>query len=148
MQALVQRDPAQAIQVLERANQLSPMKPEIVLPLAQSLIAGGQEVEENAGLAVGLYALPGAELKGFHFTQEQVEEANGPGYWRLETGLEPDQTNGWLVFIDPFHLDSEGWLKSWNEAYAPLPVLGADGKLKGMLSRRTLLAHLLAEAGS
>jgi len=31
---------------------------------------------------------------------------------------------------------------------APLPVLGADGKLKGMLSRRTLLAHLMAQAGS
>lgn len=30
---------------------------------------------------------------------------------------------------------------------APLPVLGADGKLKGMLSRRTLLAHLMTQAG-
>jgi CBS domain-containing protein len=30
----------------------------------------------------------------------------------------------------------------------PLPVLGADGKLKGMLSRRMLLAHLIAQAGS
>lgn len=31
---------------------------------------------------------------------------------------------------------------------APLPVLDADGKFKGMLSRRTLLAHLLGKAGS
>lgn len=30
----------------------------------------------------------------------------------------------------------------------PLPVLGADGKFKGMLSRRVLLAHLIAQAGS
>jgi small ligand-binding sensory domain FIST len=63
-------------------------------------------------------------LKALHFTQEQVEEANGPGYWRLETGVEPEQTNGWLAFIDPFHLDSETWLRGWNEAYAPLPVTG------------------------
>lgn len=28
---------------------------------------------------------------------------------------------------------------------APLPVLGADGRLKGMLSRRALLAHLIAQ---
>jgi small ligand-binding sensory domain FIST len=91
---------------------------------SQSLIVGSQEVEENAGLTLALYALPGADLKAFHFTQEQVEEANGPGYWRLETGIEPEQTNGWLVFIDPFHLDSETWLKGWNEAYAPLPILG------------------------
>jgi len=91
---------------------------------SQALIVGAEEVEQNAGLTLGLYALPGAELKAIHFTQEQVEEANGPGYWRLETGIEPEQTNGWLAFIDPFHLDSETWIRSWNEAYAPLPVLG------------------------
>lgn len=91
---------------------------------SQSLIAGGEELEENPGLTLGLYALPGADLKAFHFKQEQVEEANGPGYWRLETGIEPEQTNGWLAFIDPFHLDSEAWLHTWNEAYAPLPVMG------------------------
>jgi small ligand-binding sensory domain FIST len=88
------------------------------------LIAGAEEIEEDAGIALGLYALPGAELKAIHFTQEQVEEANGPGYWRLETGVEPEQTNGWLAFIDPFHLDSERWLRGWDAAYAPLPVLG------------------------
>jgi small ligand-binding sensory domain FIST len=91
---------------------------------SQSLIAGGEEVEENPGLTLGLYALPGADLKAFYFRQEQVEEANGPGYWRLETGIEPEETNGWLAFIDPFHLDSEAWLHTWNEAYAPLPVTG------------------------
>ena len=30
----------------------------------------------------------------------------------------------------------------------PLPVLDANGRLKGMLSRRTLLAHLISKAGS
>src|SRR5438093_12593088 len=89
-----------------------------------SCIVGGQEMEETAGLVFGLFALPGADLKALHFTQEQVEEANGPGYWHLETGIGPDQTNGWLVFADPFHLDAESWLRGWNEAYAPLPVLG------------------------
>jgi len=91
---------------------------------SQGLIVEQREVEEGAGITLGLYALPGSTLKAVHFTQEQVEEANGAGYWRLETGVETDQTNGWLVFIDPFHLDSESWLRTWNEAYAPLPVLG------------------------
>jgi CBS domain-containing protein len=30
----------------------------------------------------------------------------------------------------------------------PLPVLDAEGKLKGMLSRRALLAHLISQAGT
>src|SRR6266571_3246571 len=91
---------------------------------SNSLISGDQEIEDTPGLALGLYGLPGAELGAFHFTQEQAEECNGPGYWHLETGIGPDQTNGWLVFADPFHLDAESWLRGWNEAYAPLPVLG------------------------
>jgi small ligand-binding sensory domain FIST len=91
---------------------------------SQGLIFDRRELEEDTGLTLGLYVLPGAELKAFHVKQEQVEEANGPAYWHLETGIEPGQTNGWLTFIDPFHLDTETWLRSWNEAYAPLPVLG------------------------
>jgi small ligand-binding sensory domain FIST len=116
---------------------------------SQGLIAGGQEFEQDAGLSLGLYGFSGAELKAFHFTQQQVEEANGPGYWRLETGLEPDATNGWLVFIDPFHLNSEGWLKSWNEAYAPLPTLGglASGDFAEQLTQVYLNGEVFDEGG-
>lgn len=106
----------------------------------QSLIVGGEEIEDNAGLSLALYSLPGADLKAFHFSQEQIEEANGPGYWRLETGIEPEQTNGWLAFLDPFHVDSEAWIQSWNEAYAPLPVLG--GLASGVFQDQTTQVYL------
>src|SRR5262245_58781019 len=116
---------------------------------SQSLIVGEQEVEQNAGVSLGLYALPGADIKAVHFTQEQVEEANGPGYWRLETGIEPAQTNGWLVFIDPFHLDSETWLRTWNEGYAPLPVSGglASGEFTEQQTQVYLNGEVFEEGG-
>jgi len=116
---------------------------------SQGLIVGSEEVEQNAGLTLGLYSLPGAQLKAVHFTQEQVEEANGPGYWHLETGIEPQQTNGWLVFIDPFHLDSETWLRSWNEAYAPLPILGglASGDFNEQLTEVYLDGDVFEQGG-
>ncbi len=107
---------------------------------SRGLIVGEQEVEEHAGLTLGLYALPGGSVQAMHFTQEQVEEANGPGYWHLETGIEPGQSNGWLVFIDPFHLDSEAWLRTWNDAYAPLPVIG--GLAGGDLIEQTTQVYL------
>ena len=103
------------------------------------LIAGAHEVENAGGLALALYSLPGAELKGVHFTQAQVEEANG-AYWHLETGVEPEHTNGWLVFIDPFHLDAEGWMRGWNEAYAPVPAFG--GLASGVFSDQTTQVYL------
>jgi small ligand-binding sensory domain FIST len=114
-----------------------------------SLIVGAEEIEENAGLTLGLYTLPGADLKAFHFTQEQVEEASGPAYWHMETGIDPQATNGWLIFIDPFHLDSETWLKSWNEAYAPLPVLGglASGDYSEQITQVYLNGNVFEEGG-
>jgi len=116
---------------------------------SQGLIVGEQEVEDNPGISLALYWLPDADLKAFHFTQEQVEEANGPGYWRLETAIEPAQTNGWLVFIDPFNLDSETWLKTWNEAYAPLPVLGglASGDFSEQLTQVYLNGDVFESGG-
>ncbi|MDB6108887.1 MAG: hypothetical protein JWR69_637 [Pedosphaera sp.] len=114
-----------------------------------SLIAGDKELEGDSGLVLALYSLPGAELKAFHFTQEQLEEANGPNYWHMETGIGPKQTNGWLVFADPFNLDSEGWLKSWNEAYAPLPVLGglASGDYTTQETQVYLNGEIFEEGG-
>jgi small ligand-binding sensory domain FIST len=114
-----------------------------------SCIVGGEEIEDTTGLACGLFALPGAELKALHFTQEQAEEANGPGYWPLETGVSPESTNGWLVFADPFHLDAETWLRGWNEAYAPLPVLGglAGGDHAQQLTQVYLNGDVFEEGG-
>ena len=113
------------------------------------LIAGTKEIEEDAGIALGLYSLPGANLKGFHFTQEQVEEASGPGYWHMETGVNNEETSGWLTFVDPYHIDSEGWLRSWSEAYTPAPVLGglASGDFNDRVTQVYLNGEVFEEGG-
>ena len=115
----------------------------------KSLIAGEQELEDDAGLVVGLYHLPGAKLKACHFTQEQVEEANGPGYWHVETGVGPDDTHGWLAFADPFHMDCEAWLREWNEAYPAHPILGglASGEQTEQSAQIYLNGEVFDEGG-
>jgi small ligand-binding sensory domain FIST len=116
---------AQAAQVLEILR-IHGQIPLLAGCSSGSLIAGAEELEDaEAGIAVGLYALPGAELQACHFTQENVEKAaSNSGYWPQHTGVAASKANGWLVFADPFKLDGEAWLDSWNAAYAPLPVLG------------------------
>jgi len=89
-----------------------------------ALIAGGTEIEENAGFVLALYYLPGAKLDAFYFNQERIEQADETSNWPEQTGVARERTNGWLVFADPFHIDAEGWMRSWNAAYAPVPVLG------------------------
>jgi len=89
-----------------------------------SVIAGDEEIEDRGGLSLGLYHLPGAELKALRVNQALVEEANGPAYWHAEAGVGVDQTHGWLAFADPFHMDCERWVEQWNEAYPGLPLAG------------------------
>jgi small ligand-binding sensory domain FIST len=107
------------------------------------LIAGAEEIEENAGLALALYSLPGAELKECYFTQAQVENAEDESYWPTESGVAPDRTNGWLAFIDPFHLDAESWLRGWNAAYPGAPVFG--GLASGIFNDQTTQIYLNGE---
>jgi small ligand-binding sensory domain FIST len=116
---------------------------------SQGLIVGDKEIEDHAGMAVGLYALPGADIRASHFKQAQVDSAGGVDFWRAETGVEASQTNGWLAFLDPFHLDSEAWLQSWNEAYAPLPVLGglASGEFAEQCTQLYLNGEVFEEGG-
>lgn len=89
-----------------------------------SVIAGGQEHEGAGGLVLGLYALPGARLRAVQVRQAQIEEANGPAYWHLETGVGVDQSHGWLAFADPFHMDCEAWVDHWNQAYPEVTLAG------------------------
>jgi small ligand-binding sensory domain FIST len=105
-----------------------------------ALVAGDEELEDNAGIVLALYSLPGAKLDGFYFTQSQVEESANGASWRSESGIDPARTNGWLAFIDPFHLDSESWLRSWNEAYQNLPVYG--GLASGVFADQSTQVYL------
>src|SRR5262245_61195292 len=88
--------------------QIEAQVPTLIGCSGASLIATDKEIEKQAGMALGLYSLPGAKLDVIHLTQEQVEEATGPSYWHMETGIE--QTNGWLAFVDPFTFNCDAWL--------------------------------------
>ena len=141
---------AQAAQILEILR-IHGQIPLLAGCSSGSLIAGAEELEDaEAGIAVALYALPGAELKATHFTQEDVEKAaSNAGYWPQRTGVGASGNNGWLVFADPFRLDGEAWLDSWNAAYAPLPVLGglASGDHTAQSTQVYLNGEVFEEGG-
>ena len=89
-----------------------------------SLIAGEEEREHEGGIALGLYHLPGAKLQAHTFTQQDVEAMASPEDWHQKTGISNGANNGWLVFADPFTVDCDAWLRSWDAAYSPVPTLG------------------------
>lgn len=113
------------------------------------LVANSEEIENAGGLVLALYSLPGATLKAVRFTQEQVEAADNKHFWPVETGVAPDQVNGWLAFADPFHLDGERWVRSWNENYPAVPVYGglASGNYPEPLSQVYLDGEVFEDGG-
>jgi small ligand-binding sensory domain FIST len=67
----------------------------------------------------------------------------------METGITPELVNSWLVFADPFHLDAETWLRTWNEAYAPKPILGglASGDMTAQMTQIYFDGDVFDEGG-
>ncbi len=91
---------------------------------SNGLIADGRELETRPGLTLGLYYCPETHLDVCRFTEDQVNNAEASTFWHSKSGVTPEQSNGWLVFVDPFHMDGEAWLRQWNQAYPALPVFG------------------------
>jgi len=118
---------------------------------SHGLIAGAEEIEKSSGLVLALYSLPGATVKGVHFSQAQVTEAatEEESYWPLELGVDPRRTNGWLAFVDPFHIDSESWIRTWNRAFTGIPVFGglASGTFPDPLTQIYLNGEVFEEGG-
>jgi len=114
-----------------------------------SLIAAEHEVEGADGLVLALYYLPGSQLTAFHFTQEMVEESTGKDSWQTKTGVARSDVNGWLAFVDPFHLDAEAWLQSWNTGYDSKPVFGglASGAFPEPYTQIYLNGEVFEEGG-
>jgi small ligand-binding sensory domain FIST len=113
------------------------------------LVANAEELESAGGLVLALYSLPGAKLKAVRFTQDQVVSAGGENFWPAETGVTKDEVNGWLAFIDPFHLDAEKWLQSWNQNYFQVPVYGglASGNFPEPLTQVYLDGEVFEDGG-
>ncbi len=108
-----------------------------------NLICGGDEIEDQSGIAMALYSLPGAQLEAVRFGADQMGEANGPAYWHRETGVSPSTPGGWLAFADPFNANLERWLKGWNEAYPKVPIYG--GIASGPINEQRTQVYLNGE---
>ena len=90
----------------------------------QGVIGAGEEIEGEPAVSLLLLSLPGARFTPYHFTQAQIEESSGPGFWHIETEIEPKDVNAWILLADPFHTDADALVRELGEAYPDIPVVG------------------------
>lgn len=97
------------------------------------LIGTNTEAERASGFSLLLLHLPDTTLTPFTFTEHEVEESSGPGFWLMESGVAADEVDAWIVLGDPMRLDIDRWLSEWNLAYPRVPSLGglASGGARG-----------------
>lgn len=106
-------------------------------------MANGEEFESGDGISLALYHLPGATLQSVRFDQESTQWFSDASEWHELTGVTPEATHGWLVFADPFGLDGESWLRSWNKAYPGVPTVG--GMAGGLWDKQRTQVYLNGE---
>ncbi len=88
------------------------------------LVGPGTEAEDRAGFSLLLLSLPRTRVRACEFSQQQLEESSGPGFWQMETGLGADEVDAWIVLNNPVRFNTERWLAEWNQAYPGVPALG------------------------
>ncbi len=88
------------------------------------LVGTGKEAEDRSGFSLLLLSLPETKVTPFEFTQAQVEETSGPGYWHMESGVGAEEADVWLTVVNPVRIDAERWLAAWNGAYPGVPAIG------------------------
>jgi len=89
------------------------------------IVGPARELEEGSGFSIMLVSLPNGHVTALPFDQDMVDANSGPEFWRAKTGCKPADVRAWLVFLNPFTLNIEGWLKQWNQAYPQVPIFGS-----------------------
>ena len=102
------------------------------------LIGTGKEAEDRSGFSLLLLSLPQTKVTAFEFSQGQVEEATGPGFWHAASGVGAEGADVWITLANPLRLDAERWLAAWNAAYPGVPAIGG---LAGGDSDNIVICH-------
>jgi small ligand-binding sensory domain FIST len=88
------------------------------------LVGTAREQEDGSGFSLLLVSMPGVQATPFVFDQDMVESSNGPAFWHEKTERFPGEAKAWLVFLNPFTMNSEAWLRQWSDAYPHTPIFG------------------------
>jgi small ligand-binding sensory domain FIST len=104
----------------------------------QGVIGPGREVEGIPALSLAVFSLPGATLEPVRVTQADIDASIGD-FTNRET-----PPNAWIVFADPFTLDTQHLLDVISREFPALPLIG--GLSSGDYRRRGTYVFLDGEA--
>jgi len=98
-------------------------------PLLLGCTGGGvlgvdEELEFTPALSLAAAYLPRVELHPFKVLPENLEEANGPGFWIENLGASPSQDPVGILLPEPFSCDGMTLVAALQGAYPKMPLIG------------------------
>ncbi|MBA2469312.1 MAG: FIST C-terminal domain-containing protein [Chloroflexia bacterium] len=102
---------------------------------ASGFLASGIEVEDQPGLAVMAWWLPGARLYPVRLHQEHIGRLGDAALWREVNDIPVDGVNSWLVFAEPFRIDAQALIQGLQHCSPSATIMG--GIASGMVGERT-----------
>ncbi|HBR67650.1 MAG TPA: hypothetical protein DEA16_05860, partial [Opitutae bacterium] len=91
---------------------------------ASGLIAGHQEIENEAGCCIALYHLPGTQARAIHLPLDTFEPTDRVTKIRAAIGPHPENVNAWTLFASSESIGNEAWLPDWDHATEHRTTIG------------------------
>ena len=91
---------------------------------AETVIRGDREYESRPALALWAASLPGARLRSFHLSQEDLERFDSPEALQEHLALTPDVAPHFILLGDPFSFNVLELLEQLEAAYPDRPAIG------------------------
>jgi len=98
--------------------------PTIIGCSASGLIAGNQEIENEAGCCIALYHLPSTQARAIHLPLDVFEPADRAAKIRAAIGPHPEHVNAWTLFASSESIGNEAWLPDWDHATEHRTTIG------------------------
>lgn len=116
----------------QHLNALADLLPEVQkrldVPTLIGCTGGGvigdrREIEHRPAFSMLIASLPGVSITPFHIDQTDVENISET-YWQERLALSGDDDPTFMLFPDPYTIDAQKLLDSFNAEYPLRPVLG------------------------
>ena len=91
---------------------------------ASGLIAGHQEIENEAGCCIALYHLPSTQARAIHLPLDTFEPTDRVTKIRAAIGPHPEHVNAWTLFASSESIGNEAWLPDWDRATEHRTTIG------------------------
>lgn len=102
---------------------------------ASGLLAGPDEAEDQPGVALMAWWLPGAHLYPVRLHQEHIELLDDPDLWHEVNDIPAGRVTSWLMFAEPYRIDAQALVQGLQRCYPTATIMG--GIASGMVEERT-----------